>query len=187
MVYKIQQWSLSLLCVMASCRSATFTFYQFNPPGKISGWGWSFPESTYSWFLEWTCGRKNQKPLFFLCLAFLPRPQIFTVPPGTFLVVDRPLQVVDQYPNIFENEIPGFLGSHDHDYGSFRHIACNQCDCVIVSSYMQGIWGDIWNTQWREVTQIQPVQGWAGKAFWHPGTGREIENHIPVLREGNGN
>ena len=31
------------------------------------------------------------------------------------------------------------------------------------------------------------VQGWAGKAFWLPGTGREIENHIPVLREGNGN
>ena len=30
-------------------------------------------------------------------------------------------------------------------------------------------------------------QGWAGKAFWLPGTGREIENHIPVLREGNGN
>ena len=30
-------------------------------------------------------------------------------------------------------------------------------------------------------------QGWAGKAFWFPGTGREIENHIPVLREGNGN
>ena len=27
MVFKIQQWSLSLLCVMASCRSATFTFY----------------------------------------------------------------------------------------------------------------------------------------------------------------
>ena len=32
-----------------------------------------------------------------------------------------------------------------------------------------------------------PNQGWAGKAFWLPGTGREIENHIPVLREGNGN
>ena len=32
-----------------------------------------------------------------------------------------------------------------------------------------------------------PSQGWAGKAFWLPGTGREIENHIPVLREGNGN
>ena len=31
------------------------------------------------------------------------------------------------------------------------------------------------------------LQGWAGKAFWLPGTGREIENHIPVLREGNGN
>ena len=31
------------------------------------------------------------------------------------------------------------------------------------------------------------TQGWAGKAFWLPGTGREIENHIPVLREGNGN
>ena len=30
-------------------------------------------------------------------------------------------------------------------------------------------------------------QGWAGKAFWLPGTGREIRNHIPVLREGNGN
>ena len=30
-------------------------------------------------------------------------------------------------------------------------------------------------------------QGWAGKAFWLPGTGREIENHFPVLREGNGN
>ena len=30
-------------------------------------------------------------------------------------------------------------------------------------------------------------QGWAGKAFWFPGTGREIENHISVLREGNGN
>ena len=28
-------------------------------------------------------------------------------------------------------------------------------------------------------------QGWAGKVFWLPGTGREIENHIPVLREGN--
>lgn len=27
MVFKIQEWSLSLLCVMASCRSATFTFY----------------------------------------------------------------------------------------------------------------------------------------------------------------
>ena len=27
MVFKIQQWSLSLLCGMASCRSATFTFY----------------------------------------------------------------------------------------------------------------------------------------------------------------
>ena len=27
MVFKIQRWSLSLLCVMASCRSATFTFY----------------------------------------------------------------------------------------------------------------------------------------------------------------
>ena len=26
-----------------------------------------------------------------------------------------------------------------------------------------------------------------GKAFWLPGTGREIENPIPVLREGNGN
>ena len=25
-------------------------------------------------------------------------------------------------------------------------------------------------------------QGWAGKAFWLPGTGREIENHI-FLRE----
>ena len=30
-------------------------------------------------------------------------------------------------------------------------------------------------------------QGWAGKAFWLPGTGREIEDHIPLLREGNGN
>ena len=30
-------------------------------------------------------------------------------------------------------------------------------------------------------------QGWAEKAFWLPGTGREIENPIPVLREGNGN
>ena len=30
-------------------------------------------------------------------------------------------------------------------------------------------------------------QGWAGKAFWLTGTGREIENHIFVLREGNGN
>ena len=36
---------------------------------------------------------------------------------------------------------------------------------------------------WR----IPKKQGWAGKAFWLPGTGREIENHIPVLREGNGN
>ena len=32
-----------------------------------------------------------------------------------------------------------------------------------------------------------PFQGWVGKAFWLPGTGREIENHIPVLREKNGN
>ena len=31
------------------------------------------------------------------------------------------------------------------------------------------------------------LQGGAGKAFWLQGTGREIENHIPVLREGNGN
>ena len=30
-------------------------------------------------------------------------------------------------------------------------------------------------------------QGLPGKAFWLPGTGREIENHIPVLQEGNGN
>ena len=30
-------------------------------------------------------------------------------------------------------------------------------------------------------------KGTAGKAFWLPGTGREIENPIPVLREGNGN
>ena len=30
-------------------------------------------------------------------------------------------------------------------------------------------------------------EGWAGKAFWLPGMGREIDNHIPVLREGNGN
>ena len=35
--------------------------------------------------------------------------------------------------------------------------------------------------------QNSSSQGWAGKAFWLPGTGREIENHIPVLREGNGN
>ena len=36
-------------------------------------------------------------------------------------------------------------------------------------------------------TLVHLVQGWAGKAFWLPGTEREIENHIPVLREGNGN
>ena len=35
-------------------------------------------------------------------------------------------------------------------------------------------------------SQLARAQGWAGKAFWLPGTGREIENHIPVLREGNG-
>ena len=29
-------------------------------------------------------------------------------------------------------------------------------------------------------------QGWAGKAFWLPGTGREIENHIPFYGKGTG-
>ena len=48
------------------------------------------------------------------------------------------------------------------------------------------------NLIWRKSNfdlcmQYMLVQGWAGKAFWLPGTGREIENHIPVLREGNGN
>ena len=35
--------------------------------------------------------------------------------------------------------------------------------------------------------QNSSSQGWAGRAFWLSGTGREIENHIPALREGNGN
>ena len=39
---------------------------------------------------------------------------------------------------------------------------------------------------WMNI-KLHVLQGWAGKAFWLPGTGREIENHIPVLREGNGN
>ena len=39
----------------------------------------------------------------------------------------------------------------------------------------------------EDIMEPGPVQGWAGKAFLLPGTGREIENYIPVLREGNGN
>ena len=46
----------------------------------------------------------------------------------------------------------------------------------------------IWCDAMQEMSRLTRFgQGWAGKAFWLPGTGREIENHIPVLREGNRN
>ena len=32
-----------------------------------------------------------------------------------------------------------FSGSHDHDHGSFRRIACNQCDCAsFLASRLRG-------------------------------------------------
>ena len=55
MVFKIKHSSLSLLSEMASCRSATFTFYEIKPSRKRK---WV----RISWkhmFLEWTCCRKN--------------------------------------------------------------------------------------------------------------------------------
>ena len=35
----------------------------------------------------------------------------------------NPEFTVDQNPRIFEKEIPGFSGSHDHDHDSFHRIA----------------------------------------------------------------
>ena len=42
------------------------------------------------------------------------------------------------------------------------------------------LFADAWG---QGVTNGAATAGWAGKAFWLPGTGREIENHFPVLRE----
>ena len=64
-------------------------------------------------------------------------------------------------------------------YHTVQMVLFEPCDRLIfrfwLLNYDQG-----WSTMVRN-------QGWAGKAFWLPGTGREIENHIPALREGNGN
>ena len=57
---------------------------------------------------------------------------------------------------------------------TFPHAPKNSCMHISISSLLAGI---------DEI--LDP--GVSGKGFWLPGTGREIENHIPVLREGNGN
>ena len=61
-----------------------------------------------------------------------------------------------------------------------------------INQFSQSNWngsiGKFWQPYLRGDGTEAQSQGWAGNAFWLPGTaGREIENHIPVLREGNGN